>query len=67
MSGRLGVVSSSSGVGFMISRWEVAATEDVAGRGCDWEGEGVARMALLQCEWVVQLMGPGLQNRCLVQ
>jgi hypothetical protein len=67
VSGRLGVVSSGSGVGFTISRREVAAAEDVAGRGCDWEGEGVARMALFQCEWAMQLMGPGLQNRCLVR
>jgi hypothetical protein len=65
--GRLGVISSGSGAGFTISRREVAAAKDVAGRGCDWEGEAVARMALLQCEWVMQLMGPGPQNRCLVR
>jgi hypothetical protein len=67
VSGRLGVVSSGSGVGLTISRREVAPAEDVAGRRCDWEGEAVARMALLQCEWAVQLMGPGPQNRCLVR
>jgi hypothetical protein len=67
VGGRLGVVSSGSGAGFTISRREVAAAEDVAGRGCDWEGEAGARMALLQCEWAVQLMGPGPQNRCLVR
>jgi hypothetical protein len=58
VSGRLGVVSSGSGVGFTISRREVAAAEDVAGRGCDWEGEATARMALLQCEWAVAADGP---------
>jgi hypothetical protein len=45
--GRLGVVSNGSGAGFTISRREVAAAEDVAGRGYDWEGEAAARMALL--------------------
>jgi hypothetical protein len=58
VSGRLGVVSSGSGVGFTISRREVAAAEDVTGRGCDWEGEGGARMALLQSEWAVAADGP---------
>jgi hypothetical protein len=67
VGGRLGVISSGSGVGFTISRREVAAAEDVVGRGCDWEGEAAARIALLRCEWAVQLMGPGPQNRCLVQ
>jgi hypothetical protein len=47
VSGRQGVVSSGSGTRFTISRREVAAAEDVASRGCDWEGEAATRMALL--------------------
>jgi hypothetical protein len=66
VSGRLGVVSSGSGAGFETSRREVAAAEDVAGRGWDREGVAPARM-LLQCEWAVPADGPGLQNRCLHQ
>jgi hypothetical protein len=58
VSGRLGVISSGSGAGFTISRREVAAAGDVADRGCDWEGEAAARMALLHCEWAVAADGP---------